>query len=358
MIKDYEKPGFAVDIVMITGQGNLMKILTITRKKEPFLDCHVLPGGFVNQGETAYEAAMRELMEETNIDANNMSIIPLSTRTRPGRDPRGWIISSPFLIYAEEEIPCIAGDDANTAEWTSLNSIEEFGFDHGSIVCEALSKFWHQFPNSDSHMEGILPYGMSYGFESDSKRINSVYNTILFGGSFDPWHEGHEHLMSEAIRQDKYAYYLIVPDQNPLKPLKNDCAWKHYQTVFRNSIKIHRATYDGTIYMKNKLIPNVYPGFLGLEYGNNVSSWYGKIKVPGKLSYLMGDDTFLRLTSWPRYDIVADWTERFIVIKRSFDREDVESFSLKNNLPIRYIDTNPFSHISSTIKRENYESCG
>ena len=44
------------------------KILLVKRKKDPFKQMMVLPGGFINEGERAEDAAIREVKEETSLD--------------------------------------------------------------------------------------------------------------------------------------------------------------------------------------------------------------------------------------------------------------------------------------------------
>lgn len=55
-------------------------------------DKWALPGGFVQEYETAFSAAKRELEEETGV--NGIHIQHFGVYDQPGRDPRGWIISN------------------------------------------------------------------------------------------------------------------------------------------------------------------------------------------------------------------------------------------------------------------------
>ncbi len=47
-------------------------MLLIQRKDEPFKNKWALPGGFVEENETAEEAAYRELKEETDLENESM----------------------------------------------------------------------------------------------------------------------------------------------------------------------------------------------------------------------------------------------------------------------------------------------
>lgn len=66
---DYEKPSVTVDMLVLGMSEKLdgLKVLLIQRKDHPFIDCWALPGGFVNMDESTYQAACRELEEETGL---------------------------------------------------------------------------------------------------------------------------------------------------------------------------------------------------------------------------------------------------------------------------------------------------
>ena len=55
----------AVACIILDDNG---RILALRRAKDPYINTLDTPGGFVDIGETAEQAAIRELKEETNID--------------------------------------------------------------------------------------------------------------------------------------------------------------------------------------------------------------------------------------------------------------------------------------------------
>jgi 8-oxo-dGTP diphosphatase len=99
-----------------------------------------LPGGFVQPEETAFEAAERELEEETGVAG--IHIKHFGVYDAPRRDPRGWIITNAhYAIVPEHSLKKRkANDDADDVQ---LFSIEEalnlaIAFDHRNIIEEAV----------------------------------------------------------------------------------------------------------------------------------------------------------------------------------------------------------------------------
>ena len=91
-------------------------VLLVKRAGFPYKDCWALPGGFAEKGETLSETALRELKEETGVDSAWLN--PVGLFSRPGRDPRGWIVSQAFLALVDAEKCTVeAGDDAGEAVW-------------------------------------------------------------------------------------------------------------------------------------------------------------------------------------------------------------------------------------------------
>jgi 8-oxo-dGTP diphosphatase len=128
-MKEYRNPTPTVDIILQRDS----KILMVRRKKDPFKGHLALPGGFINEGETAEEAARREAIEETSLEVEPIEI--LGVYSDPKRDPRKHIMSTVFvgIIVGGSDR---AGDDAESIEWVELGNIEkqEIAFDHAQIL--------------------------------------------------------------------------------------------------------------------------------------------------------------------------------------------------------------------------------
>lgn len=125
----YNQPGIALDCVVFDDAGRL---LTVERKHPPFQGQRSLPGGFLENGETAEQGAARELLEETGLVAVTLRLI--GVYSAPDRDPRKHVISIAYLVTVTHYNP-EAGDDAAAAEF--LHCHTGLAFDHDKIVSDA-----------------------------------------------------------------------------------------------------------------------------------------------------------------------------------------------------------------------------
>jgi 8-oxo-dGTP diphosphatase len=126
-----ERPRLAVDCVVFDSGDRL---LLIRRKNPPFQGQYALPGGFVEYGETAEQAAARELREETHVTPTKLSLI--GVYSDPRRDPRGHIVSLAYLASVGAH-QVQAGGDADQAAFVAKWRDEKLAFDHSKIVSDA-----------------------------------------------------------------------------------------------------------------------------------------------------------------------------------------------------------------------------
>lgn len=143
----YPKPSVTADIVIIDHKD----ILLIQRGNHPFMGKWATPGGFANKNEPLEMTAQRELEEETGI--KNVSLSLVGIYSKPGRDPRGWVISAAYKAYVnKEDVLVKAGDDAAKARWFTIMpdftlvsgdlhlTLDDLAFDHKDIIKDALKR--------------------------------------------------------------------------------------------------------------------------------------------------------------------------------------------------------------------------
>ncbi|CDE55182.1 mutT/NUDIX family protein [Roseburia sp. CAG:303] len=123
---DYERPSVTVDMLVLCMSKYLdnLKVLLIQRKDHPYINCWALAGGFVGIDESAYQAACRELREETGIESSTY-LEQVYTMSRPDRDPRMRVIDIAYITLMQEQ-PTVAGDDARKALWFDISLTKDF----------------------------------------------------------------------------------------------------------------------------------------------------------------------------------------------------------------------------------------
>lgn len=129
------------DVVLFTRQDGELLVLAVERGKEPFRAALALPGGFVVPGESAVDAAVRELAEETGVEVERKRLRRFGYYAEPGRDPRGCVVSVAFHGYVAGVPEVVGGSDACTAKWLPVAdflSAAEVAFDHRDIVRDAV----------------------------------------------------------------------------------------------------------------------------------------------------------------------------------------------------------------------------
>ena len=125
-----ETPKIMVDVVVPSEGG----VVLIRRGTDPYEGMWALPGGFVEVGETAENAAVREAKEETNLDVELERLV--GVYSEPDRDPRGHNVSVTFLARITGGDP-EAATDADEVAILDPSEVE-LAFDHRKILEDSL----------------------------------------------------------------------------------------------------------------------------------------------------------------------------------------------------------------------------
>ena len=139
----------AVDLAIFTIRAGLLAVLLVQRRDHPYQGYWAMPGGFVRADESAGQAALRELAEETGVSAFTGHLEQLRTYSDPGRDPRMRVVSVAHVALAPNLPDARAGGDAAAARWwpvedVGLDDVRADGvplaFDHARILADALDR--------------------------------------------------------------------------------------------------------------------------------------------------------------------------------------------------------------------------
>ncbi len=173
------------DVVILTLRDGRAHLLLIERRYAPFRRKLALPGGFVAPTESAEQAALRELREETDIDGTELHLEQVRTYSRPDRDPRGRIATVAFLAIAPNLPEPSGGTDARRATWTPIDDVLSGAvspaFDHFEIVTDAVERARAKLENTSLATAFCAePFTIA-----DLRRVyEAVWDTTLDPGNF------------------------------------------------------------------------------------------------------------------------------------------------------------------------------
>lgn len=114
-------------IAVVWHQG---KVILVQRRNEPSAGMWGFPGGHVELGETAMDAAVRELAEETGVTARAVEYLTrfdVILRRGDGRIERQYHLAAVLCEYLNGTP--VPDDDALQAEWREAGTLAGSGLD-------------------------------------------------------------------------------------------------------------------------------------------------------------------------------------------------------------------------------------
>lgn len=220
-------PNYTVDPIVIAGD-EAPSILLIQRKDT---GDWALPGGFVDDDESAIEAGLRELQEETNVVLTDE---PVVVYAGPVDDPRStlnaWPETTALLWRCNEPAIAQAGDDAARAQWVPLTHLPAnlYG-SHAQLIDQAITQHgtWAEqlAYHSNEHSVAQVSGGhMGYERHIISTPEQSVFmkrhNAMRFT---DNEREGH----SRQYLQKEYDVYAQLGSESPHIPSRAELIQDH-----------------------------------------------------------------------------------------------------------------------------------
>ncbi len=197
----------------------------------------------------------------------------------------------------------------------------QLDFNSQSLICHALGLCW---PVLGENL-GKLPFPFHFPLNHDS--------WCFYGGSFDPWHEGHQ----ECIEQCPEKKLIVFPDLGPHKKNTGQAPLKLCFELLEHLGENHF----------------LYPGFLGTGRRNPTSCWISSLQEKSP-SFLLGEDHFLSLSSWKNPDLFLESLATLYVLPRGgqITKKDIQKMSEKHqNLRIKILKRHEFEELSSTELR-------
>lgn len=125
-----ERPFVGIGVVVFRGD----EVLLIKRGKPPREGHWSIPGGVQQLGETVFEAARREVREETGLEIeikDVVAVVDSILRDEEGRVKYHYTLVDLMAVSRAGEAR--AGDDAAEVAWTTLDGLEAYRLWHETV---------------------------------------------------------------------------------------------------------------------------------------------------------------------------------------------------------------------------------
>lgn len=118
-----DRPFVGVGVVVLRPEG----VLLVRRAKPPRQGQWSLPGGAQKLGETVFETARREVLEETGLDVEVLGLIDVADSIRTDETGKVRYHYTLVDVVAVPRTPGnpFAGSDADEVTWMALEDIPE-----------------------------------------------------------------------------------------------------------------------------------------------------------------------------------------------------------------------------------------
>ena len=203
----------AIDCIIFGYDGAELKLLVIQRGFEPCKGQWSLIGGFVQDGETAEEAARRALKNLTGLDGLYME--QLHTFSRSDRDLEERIVSVAYFALVDiQKYRQQLSEDYHPA-WFPINQEPDLIFDHNEMVELAKEKLRYKAALHPLLFE-LLPE--KFTLPQLQNLYECVYNTNFDKGNFSRKILSTQLLTKlnskDKLSSKKGAFYYKVNEKN------------------------------------------------------------------------------------------------------------------------------------------------
>jgi nicotinate-nucleotide adenylyltransferase len=171
----------------------------------------------------------------------------------------------------------------------------------------------------------------------------------MVGGSFDPVHLGHLHLVHTVLTTTGYRRFVFVPvAQNNFKREARLADASDRIAMLRLSFDAYRRIYPDDPPCELVLDDcEIERGGVSYTY-DTVKALYLRYSVKGRLALVMGDDLLPGLRKWHEFEALKDLVS-FVVIRRDSEAPPFGDCFID----LEYVDNAVFEDSSSRIR----ESC-
>lgn len=137
--QQFPQASVTVDIILcaVDKTAKQLKFMIVKRKRNPARNQWGLPGTFLNPNKSYEQQARDEVKFET--DSQDLLFIhQLTSPINPKRDPRGWVISIPYIIGIPFKQFSHNTHDYQV-KWSTQDDLPPLAFDHQDLIKNAIN---------------------------------------------------------------------------------------------------------------------------------------------------------------------------------------------------------------------------
>lgn len=171
--------------------------------------------------------------------------------------------------------------------------------------------------------------------------MSTEKKSLLFGGSFDPVHKGHVHIIKAALELTDYERIIVMPASvSNFKQKTRGVSGQHRLAMLHLALDNIRAEGRQIIISDYE----IRKGGVSYTY-DTVKAVYQLFRVKGTLGFLMGDDLIQDLDKWYHYDELVRLVD-FVCFTRLGSHPAAPA-----GASVRYYDIPPLVSSSSTVRQ-------
>jgi 8-oxo-dGTP diphosphatase len=190
----YQPPILTVDSVVFRLHGNVLEVLLIRRRAEPFAGTWALPGGYNAAGETTSEAMARVLQTKGGIATNHLNYVEqLYTFDTVARDPRGHAVSVTYLGIGPATLEPQPSKTTQEPAFFPVDALPDLAYDHGDIIRYAHERLRSKLTYTNAAF-ALLPQAFTLS------ELQSAYEAV-FGREFDKRNFRKKYLSLDLIEE-------------------------------------------------------------------------------------------------------------------------------------------------------------
>lgn len=167
----------------------------------------------------------------------------------------------------------------------------------------------------------------------------------IFGGTFDPIHNGHLYIAREALKILNLNYIVFMPSGNP----------PHKTVRKKTDASIRYELVNMAIREEKQFILSSFEiDSKGLSYTYKTLEHFNKLEPDTKWFFITGADCLVELDMWRSVDRILDAATLVVFNRPGYNKEDIlrqkEAVEKKFNKEIIFLDIEPMEVSSTAIK--------